>query len=92
MINNKRIICILVVYVDDILIAGNEEKVEKIIINKFKIKDIGLINFMNGIKFIRYEHGFIMNQTRYINEIVNKFQLENTKPERNLIQKKKTKN
>jgi len=52
----KSIICILGVYVDDILIAGNKGEiilVKKQIKNKFKIKEIGNVDFIIGIKFIK---------------------------------------
>jgi len=42
--------------VDDILLAGNKAKVDQIknmIKNKFKIKEIGKVNFVIGIKFVK---------------------------------------
>jgi len=66
--NDKNIICILSVYVDDILIAGKENEinnVKKSIKEKFNIKDIGDVEFVIGIKFEKVQNGYILHQSRY---------------------------
>ena len=53
---HNKITCLIAVYVDDILLAGNKAKVDQIknmIKNKFKIKEIGEVNFIIGIKFVK---------------------------------------
>ena len=63
----KSITCILGVYADDILIAGNKGEiilVKKQIKNKFKIKEIGNIDFIIGIKFIKHTNEYFLNQKR----------------------------
>jgi len=63
MIVKKKLSCILAVYVDDILISGNSiiiENTKKLIKNKFKIKDIGPVNFIIGIKFTKHKYGWIL--------------------------------
>jgi len=50
----KKLLYILAIYVDDILLAGNRiivERTKELIKNRFKIKDIGNVNFIIGIKF-----------------------------------------
>jgi len=45
------------VYVDDILIVGKSKEINNTknrIKNKFKIKEIGDVDFVIGIKFIKY--------------------------------------
>jgi len=52
----NKIICLLGVYVDDILITGeNKEilKVKKLLKGKFEITDTGYVNFIVGIKFVK---------------------------------------
>jgi len=71
----KEIICILSVYVDDILIAGTSNEiniVKESIKQKFNIKDIGDVEFVIGIKFNKIIDGYILHQSRYINDILNK--------------------
>jgi len=83
---NNKIIGLLAVYVDDILLSGDETTINQtktLIKNKFKIKDIGKVNYIIGIKFIKHKHGYFLNQTRYIEEILDKFNMRNTTPSRN---------
>ena len=82
----NNISSILAVYVDDILLAGKREEIKNtknLIKEKFKIKDIGKVNFIIGIKFIKHKNGYFLNQFRYIEEILEKFGMKNSVPSRN---------
>eukprot|EP00833_Pecoramyces_ruminatium_P006363 jgi/Orpsp1_1/1180395/evm.model.c7180000073227.1 len=82
-----KILCILAIYVDDILIAGNEPQIEitkRQIKRKFNIKEIGDVDFVIGIKFEKYENGYFLHQERYINDILNKYNIDNNKKVRTL--------
>jgi len=60
---NNNITCILAIYVDDILIADKTKKINKIreeIKNKYELSDIGEIDFIIGIKFIKCNVGYIL--------------------------------
>jgi len=73
--------------VDDILIAGDNSeinKTKKLIKRKFKIKEIGDVDFVIGIKFIKHKNGYFINQISYIKELLKKFEMTNEKPLRNL--------
>jgi len=86
--NGKEIVCILSVYVDDILIAGTNQEINKVkqsIQRKFNIKDIGDVEFVIGIKFTKTLNGYILHQGRYINDILNKFDINNLTPVKNLM-------
>jgi len=76
-INNRNIItCLLAVYVDDIIIAGTDAEIENtinLIKNEFKIKEIGDVDFIIGIKFIKITNGYILHQKRYISDLLNKY-------------------
>ena len=52
--------------------------------NRFKIKEIGEVNFIIGIKFVQYKHGYFLNQERYINDIITKYGLSSATPIRNI--------
>jgi len=61
----KKLLYILAIYVDDILLAGNRvivERTKELIKNRFKIKDIGNVNFIIGIKFIKHKAGYLPNK------------------------------
>jgi len=48
--NNGKIVCILLVYVDDILIAGNKEDIKlnkNLIKSVFNIKDAGNVDWLS---------------------------------------------
>eukprot|EP00833_Pecoramyces_ruminatium_P007550 jgi/Orpsp1_1/1181582/evm.model.c7180000077787.1 len=82
-----KILCILVINVDDILISENEPQIEitkRQIKRKFNIKEIGDVDFVIGIKFEKYENGYFLNQERYINDILNKYNIDNNKKIRTL--------
>jgi len=84
----KEIICILSVYVDDILIAGtsNEINIEKESIKqKFNIKGIGDVEFVIGIKFNKIIDGYSIHQSRYINDILNKYSINSCTITKSLI-------
>jgi len=77
------IICLLAVYVDDIIIAGTDNEIKntiKLIKKEFKIKEIGNVDFIIGIKFQKYKNGYILHQKRYINDIINKYNKYLSKP------------
>jgi len=81
------LICILAVYVDDILITGIDEEIQNTkqsIENFFNIKDIGDADFIIGIKFQKYSNGFFLHQKRYIQDLLNKFADQNIRPTYNL--------
>jgi len=84
----NEIICIIAVYVDDILLIGKENEVLQVkeqIKTNFSIKDIGELDFIIGIKFEKCNNGYIMHQLGYINELLKKFKLEKCKPIKNLM-------
>lgn len=68
---------------DDILLSGDETTINQtktLIKNKFKIKDIGKVNFIIAIKFVKHKYGYFLNQSRYIEEILERFNMKNAIP------------
>jgi len=41
--------------------------------NEFKIKEIGNVDFIIGIKFIKVTNGYFLHQKRYISDLLNKY-------------------
>ena len=84
----NKIICLLGVYVDDILITGeNKEilKVKRLLKDKFDITDTGYVDFIVGIKFVKCKDGYLIHQKRYLNDIFKKFNIDKLKPCSNMI-------
>jgi len=92
----KEIICILTVYVDDILIIGKEKEISYVknqIKENYNIKDIGEVDFVIGIKFDKTSDGYILHQRGYLKELLRKYNQSDCTPVHNLkpIQENKLK-
>ena len=84
----NNIICLLGVYVDDILITGTHIEIKKVkesIQNKYKLNDLGQANFIIGIKIVKCNDGYIIHQKRFLNEILERFNANNLRPANNTI-------
>ncbi|XP_035844040.1 uncharacterized mitochondrial protein AtMg00810-like [Helianthus annuus] len=72
------------VYVDDIIITGNNEKFISTFtsrLNKeFKIKDLGLLNFFLGLEVTHTKTGLFLNQSKYAYDILSRAGLLDSKP------------
>jgi len=74
----NKIICLLGIYVEDLLITGeNKEvlKIKKLLKGKFDITDTGYVDFIVGIKFVKCEDRYLIHQKRYLNDIFKKFNI-----------------
>lgn len=77
---------IILLYVDDLLIAGSSElevnNIKRVLNQNFKMKDLGSIKHFLGM-FISQdleENTIIINQTVYIKNILKTFDMQNSKP------------
>uniref|UniRef100_A0A803LBA1 Integrase catalytic domain-containing protein n=1 Tax=Chenopodium quinoa TaxID=63459 RepID=A0A803LBA1_CHEQI len=70
--NGKQ--AIILAYVDDLLITSDNleeiERVKKNLDKEFTIKDLGELRFFVGIEIDRNENGIILNQRKYILDIL----------------------
>ena len=68
---------ILCLYVDDMLIIGSNDKMVKstkdILHSRFHMKDMGLADVILGIKILRTSSGLMLNQSHYVDKILEKF-------------------
>ncbi|GJR91539.1 uncharacterized mitochondrial protein-like protein [Tanacetum coccineum] len=73
-INNGKDFLALVIYVDDILLTGNNLELIKHIKQQldeaFSIKDLGNLNYYLGIEFLRNAKGITMTQRKYALELL----------------------
>lgn len=82
MVKNEQIL-IVAIYVDDILIFSNQEDLEKEIKislkSKFKMKDMGEVASILGIRVIRDRNAktISLDQTAYVNRILKRFSMQN---------------
>eukprot|EP00833_Pecoramyces_ruminatium_P015598 jgi/Orpsp1_1/1189630/evm.model.d7180000073350.1 len=84
----NNIICLLAMYVDDIMIAGKDKVINKFkeeIKNKFELSNIGPIDFIIGIKFVKCDDGYLIHQSQYVDKILDKFNIDKYKEVSNMI-------
>ena len=73
----------LLIYVDDIILAGKDKtKVNKFkekLKGRFKIKDVGELNTFLGINIKRKNRGLFLNQTYYLQKLLERFKMTDCK-------------
>ncbi|XP_075101891.1 uncharacterized protein LOC142177315 [Nicotiana tabacum] len=81
---NQSDIVVILVYVDDILIAGNNQQMiyaTKDSLHKaFRIKDLGELKFFLKMEFNRSSRGILVNQRKYALEIISELGIGDAKP------------
>ena len=77
-------IVMLLVWVDDIIIAASSKslmtRIKENLSEKFRMKDIGELKMFLGIKFERKGDTITMTQKDYIKKVLKKFGMDNCKP------------
>jgi hypothetical protein len=81
----RDVITIVVVYVDDITIAGTMQHVDELrdhLSRRFKMTDLGDISFIIGIKVIRNRNNrsISLSQQQYLLDVLSKFKMSECKP------------
>jgi hypothetical protein len=72
------------IYVDDIIFGSTNksscEEFSRIMIQKFKMSMMGELKYFFGFQIKKLQEGTFMCQTKYIQDILKKFGMKNTKP------------
>jgi hypothetical protein len=70
------------IYVDDIIFASTDaesrEKFEMTMKSKFKMSMMGELNFFLGLQVKQLSRGTFINQSKYISDLLNKFDMKDT--------------
>ena len=73
---------IVCLYVDDMLIVGNDDKMitstKNMLNSRFDMKDMGFSNIILGIKIKRTSDGLVLSKSHYIDNILGKFDKDNS--------------
>ncbi|GAU17915.1 hypothetical protein TSUD_330400, partial [Trifolium subterraneum] len=73
-------ITFLLIYVDDIIVTGNNTKFLETFIKQlnivFSLKDLGNLHYFLGIEVQRDAGGIYLKQSKYINDLLRKFKME----------------
>lgn len=74
----------LIVYVDDLLIKGHDElqirETKQFLHQQFMIKDLGYAKYFLGLEIAKSKKEMLLNQRKYILDILQNTRLQNVKP------------
>jgi len=89
---DKEVFIALLVYVDDIVITGNNEieieKVKSFLKTQFLIKDLGALKYFLGIEVLRNESTVCLSQRKYTLELLTEYGMLACKPVKTPIESK----
>ena len=74
---------ILVLYVDDLLITGQEHltaQCKQDLASEFDMKDLGLLHYFLGLEVWKHSNKILLNQGKYIVDILKRFGMMESKP------------
>ncbi|GJR84608.1 ribonuclease H-like domain-containing protein [Tanacetum coccineum] len=82
--SDKGVFLALLVYVDDIIITGNNvseiEKFKVFLKSKFMIKDLGKLKYFLGIEIVDIGKGICLNQRKYVLDLLSDYGMLACKP------------
>ncbi|KAA0033083.1 copia protein [Cucumis melo var. makuwa] len=82
-VNGHGDILVVCLYVDDLIFTGNcasmFEDLKKAMTQEFEMTDIGLMSYYLGIEVKQSEEGIFISQERYTRDILEKFNMMNSK-------------
>jgi hypothetical protein len=79
----KGKILIIVLYVDDLILNGDEELIHSCkedLAKEFEMKDMGLLHYFLGLEIWQRDGELFVSQGKYAREILGEFHMEDCKP------------
>jgi histone deacetylase 1/2 len=74
----------LLVYVDDIILTGNNDttvqKFIQLLSHRFSLKDLGNLSYFLGVEVFPNDHGILLSQRRYIVDLLTRTKMMDAKP------------
>lgn len=72
--NDKSVMIVVLIYVDDVIITGNcltkIQEVKTKLDHEFSIKDLGVLKYFLGIEVARTNDGLVLSQRKYVLDIL----------------------
>ncbi|KAJ9693365.1 hypothetical protein PVL29_012218 [Vitis rotundifolia] len=82
--SNEGKVAILIVYVDDIVLTGDDcnelENLKGKLAEEFEIKDLGALKYFLGMEFARSKEGIFVNQQKYVLDLLDEVGMLGCKP------------
>ena len=73
-INSQACIILLVVYVDDIIITGNDmtsiSSLKSFLHGQFHTKDLGMLKYFLSVEVMRTKRGIFLSQRKYVSDLL----------------------
>nr|XP_016462212.1 PREDICTED: uncharacterized mitochondrial protein AtMg00810-like [Nicotiana tabacum] len=90
-LNDDEII-VLLIYMDDIVVFGSSKNLNHQFVSsmhsEFSMKDLGPLRYFLGVELVPNSDGLLLLQCKYINDILTRFDLAQTKPVLTLLHSK----
>ncbi|RVW86325.1 Retrovirus-related Pol polyprotein from transposon RE1 [Vitis vinifera] len=88
--SNDGRITILIVYVDDIILTGDDtgqvERLKKVLATEFEVKDLGQMRYFLGMEVARSRKGINISQRKYVLDLLTETGMLGCKPSDTLIE------
>jgi len=79
-LNQRKDVVLILFYVDDLLITGNNDEIIQECISKlketFEMIDLGLLHYYLRMQMYQYKDYTYLNQSKYISDMLQKFRME----------------
>ena len=83
-IKHDDVLCIVLIWVDDLIIASNDDDLmshtKNGLMSRFRMKDMGVLKYFLGIEFEFTGDTVKMKQTRYLQKVLDRFNMNDCKP------------
>ncbi|CAD6239721.1 GSCOCG00012560001-RA-CDS, partial [Cotesia congregata] len=80
----KNCITLVLVYVDDILVASNDmkevDKLKRDLMESFELKELGLAKYCLGLEIVQYEEQIELSQSGYIAGLLKQYGMNDCNP------------
>jgi hypothetical protein len=75
---------ILFLYVDDLILTGNDSKllnhVKTSLKKKFEMTDVGFLHYFLGLQVLQTNEGIFLSQSKYACDLLHRFHMDDYKP------------
>lgn len=82
-LHNNHYILYLLVYIDDIILTGNNDVVVsqfvECLAQQFSLKEFGSLSYFFGVEVVPHHLGILLSQRRYIQDLLKRTNMEDSK-------------